>query len=85
MTVSDLDKMMENTEFMGMALGEKGDKYTEERWNKALGAVGDTDIAAQIAEENKSKMEVFGELQVVMIDGVNGRGTLHDVVGNYTR
>lgn len=81
MQVSDLDTMMAQTDFMGMELTDE--KYGQDRFDKALTAVGGKDIAAEVAEEEERQMKITGTVNVTGV--VTGEGTFEDVVGATVR
>jgi hypothetical protein len=83
MQVSELDSMMNHTEFLGMALGEEEDEYSPERLGKAFRAAMNTDVAAEVAAEEERQLEITGT--VVVTGVVTGEGTFEDSVGRTVR
>lgn len=81
MDIKDLDRMMRQTEFMGMREDE-GD-YTSEDFKSAMQRVQGRDIAEEVAKEEERQMKLTGTVTVRGV--VNGEGTFDDVTGATVR
>lgn len=77
MDVKDLDRMMSQTEFLGMR-EDKGD-YTQDDFKDALKRVGGRDVEAEVAKEEERQMKLTGTVNITGV--VNGEGTFQDALG----
>jgi hypothetical protein len=81
MTVGDMDRMMKQTDFLGMELTDE--QYGQDRFDKALTAVGGKDIAAEVAMEEERQLSITGTVNLTGV--ITGEGTFEDVVGATVR
>ena len=83
MGVSEMDSLMNHTGFLGMGDVTPEEGFGTDRMTKALGAAMNTDIAAQVAEEEKRQMEITGTVNVTGV--ITGEGTFEDSSGRTVR
>jgi len=81
MDIKDLDRMMSQTEFMGMRQDEG--EYTTDDFKAAMERVRGRDISAEVAEEEERQMKLTGTITIRGV--VNGEGTVDDMTGTTVR
>jgi hypothetical protein len=81
MDVKDLDRMMRQTEFLG--LYDDKDAYTKEDFRDAMGQVKGRDIATELAKEEERLLTLTGTVHLTGV--VVGEGTLDNVSGRTVR